>query len=207
MRSFVIIMTEKCTKQNYILWRHLFCISSVSYQIVYHTWPYFTIVSVYVYMNLSIICFPLLPLMRYSLHCFSSRIPHVDYFRQTLLLFSFYSSSSSSPLPPPPLLFLFFLPLPDTTRSPREGEVDGRDYHFVSTVEQMERDIQAHLFIQAGWFKDNLYGTSIKAMQEIAHEVCVSVCVCVWVWVCVGVCVCMCVCVCGPVCVCACMCA
>ena len=59
----------------------------------------------------------------------------------------------------------------DTTREPREGEVDGRDYHFVSSVEQMERDIQAHLFIEAGRYKENLYGTSIKAVQEVANQV------------------------------------
>ncbi len=59
----------------------------------------------------------------------------------------------------------------DTTRSPREGEVDARDYHFVSSVENMERDIQAHLFIEAGRYKDNLYGTSIKAVQEVANQV------------------------------------
>jgi len=59
----------------------------------------------------------------------------------------------------------------DTTRKPREGEVDGRDYHFVDSVEQMEKDIQAHLFIEAGRYKDNLYGTSIKAVQEVADQV------------------------------------
>ena len=59
----------------------------------------------------------------------------------------------------------------DTTRKPREGEVDGRDYHFVESVEQMEKDIQAHLFIEAGRYKDNLYGTSIKAVQEVADQV------------------------------------
>ena len=64
----------------------------------------------------------------------------------------------------------------DTTREPREGEVDGRDYHFVTSVEQMERDIQAHLFIEAGRYKDNLYGTSIKAVQEVANQVRLSVC-------------------------------
>ena len=53
----------------------------------------------------------------------------------------------------------------DTTREPREGEVDGRDYHFVTSVEQMERDIQAHLFIEAGRYKDNLF-------------VCLSACLC-----------------------------
>ena len=89
--------------------------------------------------------------------------------------------------------------LVDTTRKPREGEVDGRDYHFVESVEQMEKDIQAHLFIEAGRYKDNLYGTSIKAVQEVADQVfylsvclfvsVVSVSVCLFVSVvCVSVC-------------------
>ena len=70
------------------------------------------------------------------------------------------------------LVLTFFLyTLVDTTRAPREGEVDGRDYHFVPSVEQMERDIQAHLFIEAGRYKENLYGTSIKAVQHVANEV------------------------------------
>jgi guanylate kinase/C-terminal processing protease CtpA/Prc len=60
--------------------------------------------------------------------------------------------------------------VPHTTRTPREGEADGRDYHFVSSVEQMEKDIQAHLFIEAGRYKDNLYGTSIRAVQEVAQQ-------------------------------------
>ena len=59
----------------------------------------------------------------------------------------------------------------DTTRKARGGEVDGRDYHFVATVDEMERDIQAHLFIEAGRYKDNLYGTSIQAVRQVAEEV------------------------------------
>ena len=62
----------------------------------------------------------------------------------------------------------------DTTRKARPGEVDGRDYHFVASVEQMERDIQAHLFIEAGRYKDNLYGTSIQAVREVAEQVIVT---------------------------------
>uniref|UniRef100_A0A1X7SUZ0 Guanylate kinase-like domain-containing protein n=3 Tax=Amphimedon queenslandica TaxID=400682 RepID=A0A1X7SUZ0_AMPQE len=60
--------------------------------------------------------------------------------------------------------------VPHTTRKARQGEVDGRDYHFVTSVEQMERDIQAHLFIEAGRYKDNLYGTSIQAVREVAEQ-------------------------------------
>ena len=62
----------------------------------------------------------------------------------------------------------------DTTHKPHEGEIDGQDYHFVESVEQMEKDTQAHLFIEASRYKDNLYGTSIKAVQEVANQVCVS---------------------------------
>ena len=58
----------------------------------------------------------------------------------------------------------------DTTRPPRDGEIDGRDYHFVSSVAQMETDIQAHLFIEAGRYKENLYGTSIKAVRDVAEQ-------------------------------------
>lgn len=58
--------------------------------------------------------------------------------------------------------------VPHTTRPPREGEVDGRDYHFVASREQMERDIEAHLFIEAGQYRDNLYGTSVAAVRELA---------------------------------------
>ena len=42
--------------------------------------------------------------------------------------------------------------VPHTTRPRRENEVDGRDYHFVTSLEQMQADIQTHLFIEAGIF-------------------------------------------------------
>ncbi|XP_043517561.1 disks large 1 tumor suppressor protein isoform X7 [Frieseomelitta varia] len=60
--------------------------------------------------------------------------------------------------------------VPHTTRSRREYEVDGRDYHFVASREQMERDIQNHLFIEAGQYNDNLYGTSVASVQEVAEK-------------------------------------
>lgn len=59
----------------------------------------------------------------------------------------------------------------DTTRSKRDYEVDGRDYHFVASREQMERDIQNHLFIEAGQYNDNLYGTSVASVREVAEKV------------------------------------
>lgn len=59
----------------------------------------------------------------------------------------------------------------DTSRSKREKEVDGREYYFVPTREQMERDIQNYLFIEAGEYGGNLYGTSVNAVREVANSV------------------------------------
>ena len=60
---------------------------------------------------------------------------------------------------------------PDTTRARRDYEVDGRDYHFVESRGQMEQDIQNHLFIEAGQYNDNLYGTSVAAVKQVAVSV------------------------------------
>jgi len=60
--------------------------------------------------------------------------------------------------------------VPHTTRARRENEVDGRDYHFVTSVEQMEKDIQTHLFIEAGQYNDNLYGTSVQSVKDVAAQ-------------------------------------
>jgi guanylate kinase len=59
----------------------------------------------------------------------------------------------------------------DTTRPRRDYEVDGRDYHFVSSREQMELDIQNHSFIEAGQYNGNLYGTSIQSVLDVAEQV------------------------------------
>lgn len=60
--------------------------------------------------------------------------------------------------------------VPHTTRPKREYEVDGRDYHFVASREQMEQDILNHLFIEAGQYNDNLYGTSVASVKEICEK-------------------------------------
>jgi len=60
--------------------------------------------------------------------------------------------------------------VPHTTRPRREHEMDGRDYHFVTSVEQMEKDIQTHLFIEAGQYNDNLYGTSVQSVKDVAGQ-------------------------------------
>uniref|UniRef100_H3AZN0 Discs large MAGUK scaffold protein 4 n=1 Tax=Latimeria chalumnae TaxID=7897 RepID=H3AZN0_LATCH len=60
--------------------------------------------------------------------------------------------------------------VPHTTRSKRDYEVDGRDYHFVSSREQMEKDIQSHKFIEAGQYNSHLYGTSVQSVREVAEQ-------------------------------------
>ena len=53
-----------------------------------------------------------------------------------------------------------------TTRDPRPGEQDGVDYHFVKR-EQMQKDIDAGLFVEHAEVHGNLYGTSISAVQDV----------------------------------------
>jgi len=60
--------------------------------------------------------------------------------------------------------------VPHTTRSPRDTEVNGRDYHFVDSREKMEQDIANHLFIEAGQYNDNLYGTSVQSVREVSER-------------------------------------
>ncbi|XP_051847527.1 disks large homolog 1 isoform X19 [Antechinus flavipes] len=60
--------------------------------------------------------------------------------------------------------------VPHTTRPKRDYEVDGRDYHFVTSREQMEKDIQDHKFIEAGQYNGHLYGTSVQSVREVAEK-------------------------------------
>ncbi|XP_051793063.1 disks large homolog 2 isoform X18 [Acanthochromis polyacanthus] len=60
--------------------------------------------------------------------------------------------------------------VPHTTRPKRDYEMDGRDYHFVMSREQMEKDIQEHKFIEAGQYNDNLYGTSVQSVKYVAER-------------------------------------
>ena len=53
-----------------------------------------------------------------------------------------------------------------TTRKPREGEIDGREYHFTER-ESMEKAIKDGEFIEFTEFSGNLYGTSKKAMEQV----------------------------------------
>ncbi|XP_075266166.1 disks large homolog 1-like [Convolutriloba macropyga] len=57
--------------------------------------------------------------------------------------------------------------VPHTTREKRDYEVDGRDYHFMESREEMEADIAAGKFIEAGQYNANLYGTSLSAVEDV----------------------------------------
>ncbi len=52
-----------------------------------------------------------------------------------------------------------------TTRAPREGEVNGVDYHFVSR-QDFEKMIQAREFIEWAVVYDQLYGTSMSGVAS-----------------------------------------
>jgi guanylate kinase len=52
-----------------------------------------------------------------------------------------------------------------TTRPPREGEVDGEDYYFVSK-EEFERRIREDQFIEYAEFVGNYYGTPKDKVEE-----------------------------------------
>ncbi|XP_075877713.1 guanylate kinase isoform X4 [Nelusetta ayraudi] len=53
-----------------------------------------------------------------------------------------------------------------TTRNPRPGEANGRDYHYV-TREAMQSGIDSGDFIEHAEFSGNMYGTSKAAVQAV----------------------------------------
>ncbi|XP_076272184.1 membrane palmitoylated protein 7-like protein metro isoform X3 [Rhynchophorus ferrugineus] len=60
-------------------------------------------------------------------------------------------------------------PTPYTSRPMKPGEVDGKEYFFV-TREQMEDDIDKGKFIEFGEYKGNLYGTSAENVKDIVSS-------------------------------------
>jgi guanylate kinase len=55
----------------------------------------------------------------------------------------------------------------NTTRKPRPGEVDTKDYHFVS-VDEFKKLIDENAFIEWAQFSGNYYGTTVKAVEDVA---------------------------------------
>ncbi|XP_056151595.1 protein PALS1 [Lampris incognitus] len=58
--------------------------------------------------------------------------------------------------------------VPHTTRSRREGELSGRDYHFVSR-QAFEAELAAGKLIESGEFEKNLYGTSTDSVRQVIN--------------------------------------
>ena len=52
-----------------------------------------------------------------------------------------------------------------TTRPPREGEVDGKDYHFIS-ADQFRGMIEEDAFLEYAEYVSNFYGTPKKFVDE-----------------------------------------
>uniref|UniRef100_H3CU21 Protein PALS1 n=1 Tax=Tetraodon nigroviridis TaxID=99883 RepID=H3CU21_TETNG len=64
--------------------------------------------------------------------------------------------------------------VPHTTRSRREGEQSGRDYHFVSR-QTFEAEQAAGKLIESGEFEKNQYGTSTDSVRQVINtgKICV----------------------------------
>ncbi|XP_066537138.1 guanylate kinase isoform X3 [Hoplias malabaricus] len=56
-----------------------------------------------------------------------------------------------------------------TTRKPRPGEENGKDYHYVSR-EVMKAGIENGEFIENAEFSGNMYGTSKAAVQDVQAQ-------------------------------------
>ena len=63
----------------------------------------------------------------------------------------------------------FFLSISCTTRAPREGEENGREYYFVSR-DEFERMIHEGEMIEYAEYAGNYYGTPKKAVEERLAE-------------------------------------
>jgi guanylate kinase len=63
----------------------------------------------------------------------------------------------------------FYFSISTTTRPPREGELHGREYFFVSK-EEFEKDIEKGYFLEYAKVHDNYYGTSLKPRNTALQE-------------------------------------
>ncbi|KJH41963.1 PDZ/DHR/GLGF domain protein [Dictyocaulus viviparus] len=60
----------------------------------------------------------------------------------------------------------FAYPIPHTTRPPRNEEVDGKHYFFVSN-DQMFADIQNNEYLEYGTHEESMYGTKLETIRNI----------------------------------------
>jgi len=63
----------------------------------------------------------------------------------------------------------YYFSVSTTTREPREGEVEGVDYYFV-TKKEFEEGIKRGDFLEYAKVHDNYYGTSLKPVKEALNQ-------------------------------------
>ena len=59
--------------------------------------------------------------------------------------------------------------LSDTTREPKEGEEDGKNYFFVS-AEDMLADIEANKYLEYGTHQGAMYGTKLDTIRDNLNQ-------------------------------------
>lgn len=57
----------------------------------------------------------------------------------------------------------------DTTRAPRPGEENGREYYF-TTKEDFLDLVSKNAFIEHAQFGGNYYGTTVQAVKDVAQK-------------------------------------
>merc|ERR1719431_544312 len=68
----------------------------------------------------------------------------------------------------------FAAAIPHTSRTRRDDELDGADYHFITRL-QFEQDILARKFVEHGEYEKAYYGTSLEAIRSVVNleKICV----------------------------------
>lgn len=57
----------------------------------------------------------------------------------------------------------------DTTREPKDGEEDGKNYFFVS-AEDMLMDIEANKYLEYGTHQGAMYGTKLDTIRDNLNQ-------------------------------------
>lgn len=68
----------------------------------------------------------------------------------------------------------FAAAIPHTSRTKRDDELDGADYHFISRL-KFEQDILSRKFVEHGEYEKAYYGTSLEAIRAVVglEKICV----------------------------------
>ena len=63
----------------------------------------------------------------------------------------------------------YYFSISTTTRKPRDGEKDGKDYFFI-TKDEFKKDIKDNQFLEWAEVHGNYYGTSFKAINKALKQ-------------------------------------